>query len=107
MENQNELLENFNSVSLKTKKCKYNKNSFIQYITGLYMLYVIIFLFTLLGLTTSLFIIENKFIGAVTPFVKDFQVPEFNMTIVVPTINKISNIIENICKNPEFEGLCK
>ena len=106
MESYDDIIRPFNIPSPRNKKCKLNNFSFCRCITGLYMMYVMILLFTLFGLTTSLFIIEKQFIIGVTPFVKGLQVPDFNMTLVVPTINQISNIVENVCKQPEFKELC-
>ena len=70
------------------------------------MLSVLCILIPLFGLTISLFIVEINFINNVTPFVDTLKEPDFNMTLVVPTINQISNIVENVCKQPEFKELC-
>lgn len=102
MENYDNLLQPIS----RRKRNKCNTNNIRDIIYTANTIFVLTFLFTIFGLLLSLFIIENQFIIEVTPFVKGLQVPEFNMTEVVPTLNKISSIIDNVCKQPEFQDIC-
>ena len=72
-----------------------------------YMLSVLGILIPLVGLTISLFIVEINFINNIIPFVNTFKEPNFNMTLILPTLNKISNIVTEVCHNPEFKQLCE
>ena len=82
------------------------KITFKCIVITVYMLSVLCILIPLFGLTISLFIVEINFINNVTPFVNTLKAPDFNMTLIVPTLNRIGNIVANVCNNPEFKQLC-